>query len=264
MKQTRRKELKTNELSIFLQQIRDAVTQHSNYVIGGIVLVVLILVIGLYVQSSRHAAETRRWNEYHELQREAATGIQPETIERATRLAQETEADPLLGPLARKLAADLTYQRALDMSPIGGSAERTELLETAAQDYRKLINTWPDRKELVAQARLGLASVAESLYVAGQENELQVAREQYQKVIEAGNTGFTSTAEERLNTLEERTRPMKIVATRPAEPGVAATSSAPATATAPAVETAPAAATGPALVPARMAESAPAAATAPQ
>ncbi len=54
MKQARRKELKTNELSIYLQQIQEAVVRHSNYIIGGIVVVGLVVYFGAkYIRRSQ-------------------------------------------------------------------------------------------------------------------------------------------------------------------------------------------------------------------
>jgi hypothetical protein len=249
MKQARRKELKTNELSIYLQQIQEAVVRHSNYIIGGIVVVVLILMIGLYVQSSRHQAETARWNELSEIRKEAAAGIKTETVDRAQRLADETAGDPKLAPVTREEHARLAYQLALTTSPVSNPNEYTRLLNEAKASYQKIIDDFADQPDIVAKGRLGLGSTLESLHVVGQGN-LDAARDQYRKVAESGSAAFAEMAKNRLDTLAERTRPLNIVATLPAEP----------VETAPA-ETAPAESPEAAEAPAA---TAPAPATAPQ
>ena len=53
MKQTRRKELKTNELSVYLQQIYEAAVRNATYLVGGVVVVVIVLVVALLTQRNR-------------------------------------------------------------------------------------------------------------------------------------------------------------------------------------------------------------------
>lgn len=229
MKQARKKELKTNELSIYLQQIQEAVVRHANYIIGGVVAVVLILMIGLYVQSSRHQTENARWNELTEIKEAAATEIKPETLDRAERLADETGNHPYLGPETRELVADLAYQKALQTSPVSNAAEYENLLKKAQASYQTLARSYASRPDIVARAKLGLASTYESLSVVGKA-DIAEAKKQYEEVAKSDNETYSAIAQSRLDTLPERTKPLKIVATLPAEP----------------VETAPAAATGPA------------------
>lgn len=216
MKQARRKELKTNELSIYLEQIRDAAVRYSNYILGGIVLAVLILMIGFYVQSSRAQAESARWTEYREIQQQANQSINADLIARAERLAQETAADPRLGPVARELHAELAYQAGLDTSPVSNPEQFTAFLNQARESYQKLINEHAKRPDVTARARLGLAATLENLLVVGKAQP-QDAAEQYRQVAESKNEAYADLARSRLDTLPERTRPLTIVATRPAE-----------------------------------------------
>lgn len=251
MKQARRKELKTNELSIYLQQIQEAVTRNANYIIGGIVVVVLILMIGLYVQSSRHQAEAARWNELEELQK-PATEVKPETVDRAAALADETAGDSTIGPKARELHADLLYRRALAVSPVSNPGDYVKLLKEAQASYQTLIDGYAKLPAVVARARLNMGSVVESLAVANAAN-LDEARSLYNQVIDSGKSDaalklYAEQAAERLETLADRTRPLEIVATMPAEP----------------VATAPAATTPAAPAQPAPAEAAPATAPSPQ
>lgn len=242
MKQARRKELKTNELSIYLQQIQEYVVQHSNWIIGGIVVVVVILMIGLYVQSSRHQAETARWTELSKIREDSATAVTPELVDRAERLASQTAGDAKLAPATRELHAELAYQLALDTSPVSNPDEYARRLEAARASYEAMVNDCADQPDMVAKGHLGLGSTFESLHVVGKAT-LDQAREQYRLAVESG-TFVAGMAKDRLDTLADRTRPLNIVATLPAEP----------------VETAPATATAPAEAPAATAP----AATAPQ
>jgi len=245
MKQARRKELKTNELSLYLQQIRDAMARNSSYVIGGVVLVVLILMIGLYVQSSRYQTEAARWTEYREIEQEAAMQeqIKPELLDRAESLAQQTAGDPKIGPDARELHARLSYRRALETSPVTSLDEHLRSLEQAKASYQTMIDRYANRPDVVARGRMGLATTLESVAVVNRADISQAA-EQYRKIVDSGHASWAKAAKDRLDTLTERTKPLQIVATRPAEP----------------VETAPA----PVTLPATTAPAEAAPATAPQ
>ncbi|MBI4578715.1 MAG: hypothetical protein HY718_03380 [Planctomycetes bacterium] len=249
MKQARRKELKTNELSIYLQQIRDAATRHANYIFGGVVVVVVVLVIGLYVRHNRHAVEAARWSEYEQIQQAAAQG-KADALDRAASLVNDAGADSRLGPRAAELYAGLAFDKAMRISPLGGSSERAALLEKARDGYQKLIDTYGDRPAVVARARLGLAAVAETLCVDGR-GDAEAAGEQYRKIVDAGVAPYADLAKQQLDTLAERTRKLQIVATRPAEPPSTAPATLPASGS-PQAETAPAVASeAPASAPAQ-------------
>lgn len=216
MKQSRRKELKTNELSLYLQELRDVVTRYSNYIIGGIVVVVLILMVGLYVQRNRYETEAARWREYREIQQAMLEG-KTDVADRAAALADATAGDSRLGPLAKELHARLLYSRAMTISPLAGSSERGDLLEKAKAAYTNLLNASSNRPDLAARARLALADVQETLYVAG-KGDLDSIKADYAKVVDSKIAPYADMAKERLDTLPERVKKLEIVATRPAEP----------------------------------------------
>lgn len=240
MKQTRRKELKSNELKIYLQQVYEAAVRNATYLIGGAVVVVLVLVIGLYYRHSRHEVQAAGWRAYHEIA-QSSPGEKGEVIDRARNLAVEYAGDPVLGPMARQLQADLMYRRALTLDTQVNRTERLQLLSDARDIYQKLIDTEPANSDTANRARMSLAAVAESLYVEGKA-DLTLAEEQYRKLIEGPPNAYTSIARSRLETLPERAKRLEIVATRPAD-----TTTAPATSTAPGdpVETMPATSTAP-------------------
>jgi len=215
MKQTRRKELKTNELSLYLQQIRESAVQYSNYIIGALVVVVIILIIGLSVQRSRVKAETDRWREFRDIQTAVAQN-EGDPASRASALADQTAGDAKLGPLAMGLYGDILREKAMTLSPVVKNPERDQLLEKARGVYEKMIQTYSNRPEVVSEARMKLASVAESLYVDG-KGDLELARKQYEEVIKNPQSAFRDVAQRQLDTLAERTQRLEIVASRPAE-----------------------------------------------
>ncbi len=219
MKQTRRKELKTNELSIYLQQIQEAVGRHSNLIIGGVVVVVLILVAGLLVQRNRHATRQAAWENYHGIQSRMTT-ITPELIEEARQLAEDTRNQGDLGPLAMELHADLNYSLAITLQ---GEPERTkQLLQNAKSIYEQTLARFGSLPAVAARVRMSLAAVEESLLVAG-EGDVERIRKLYQQVIDDPASGFSADASGQLATLDRRLIPLEILATRPAEePGAAA------------------------------------------
>lgn len=216
MKQARRKELKTNELSIYLHQVQEAIARYSSYIIGGVVAVVLVLVIGLYVQHNRHETQAANWRTYRELMKSTAEQPKPEDLTRTRSLVDETAGDPNLGPLAVELHADTAYQRAMSLSPLNSVPERKQMLETARDGYQKILDQFGSRADLAARARLGLAAVAETLYMDG-NGDWKAAEDQYRK-LEEGKGVFAQIARERRETLAQRTEKLRIVATRPAEP----------------------------------------------
>lgn len=215
MKQARRKELKSNELMQYLQDLRDAVVRYSNYIVGGLVVVVLILMIGLYVQHNRHETEAARWREYLELQPAVATG-ETDVIDRAASLADATAGDPRLGPQVQELYARALYARAMTLSPLTESGQRAELLDQAKANYQKLLDRYPGRAGLAARTRLSLADVEETLFLAD-KGELETVRELYGAVVESGVAPYVEMARTQLDSLDDRTRKLEIVATRPAD-----------------------------------------------
>ncbi len=231
MKQARRKELKTNELIQYLKQLRETAARNYNYIMGGVVVVVAILAIGLWVQHNRREAEASRWREYEDIQK-AAMENKTDVIDRAASLAQAAAQDPILGARAKELYAQLSYEKAMSTSTLSPSPEQIALLEQAKSAYQDIINMSSSRPEVVARARMGVASVAETLYVLGKD-DLNVAREQYKQLIASKTEPYADMAQQQLDTLAERTSKMEIVATRPAEVAATAPAKAPAVVAAP-------------------------------
>lgn len=238
MKQSRRHELKTNELKLHLQQMYASAVRNANYLIGGVVVAVLILLLALYIQNRRHNARETAWDQLNDLQR-TNVSEKPEAVEQAAKLAAEHHGDKQLGPLAAMLHADLSYSLAMSLDPAKERDRYLKLLRDARDRYREVAQQYGDTDQRVAaQARLSLAAVEESLLVAGEESK-EAVRQPYEALVKSGTPLYKDLAGEMLASLDERTQPLKLVATRPAETPTTAPATGPA-ATQPIISTRPA------------------------
>lgn len=231
MKQSRRHELKTNELSVLLQQAYDKLTEYGNYILVGLVAVVLALIVAFVVRHNRLATEQLAWRTYFEI-REGDVIEQPELLDRAATLAAQQAGDPVLEPLALSLQADLAYHMAVGPESTLPRDEKIRHLASAERLYEEILDRFAHDAAMTDRLRMSLASTRESLLALDSSRaELDAIRSLYQEVLAGEPTAFQSLARERLDTLAERTRPLLIVSTRPAEPP--ATTLPAATATAP-------------------------------
>lgn len=215
MKPSRRHELKTNELSVFLKQVYAGAAQNLNYVIGGVVVVVAILVVGLYVQRHREKSREEAWAKFTDLQSSADQPTQA-LVDSARELAAAHQGSGDLGPRSAALAADAAYGLALSLDPAKESAKRLELLRDARSRYEGMIERYSDQPAVVAAARFSLAKTEESLLMAGESTKEKVLA-QYQILAKDEHGAFKALADKAMKTLDERTQPLKVVASRPAE-----------------------------------------------
>jgi len=214
MKKTRRQELKTNELSVFLKQVYEKAMQYSNYLLAGVLVVVLVLVVGLiYQQNQRNALRTGR-KEYEDIRQFDVT-VDPGLIDRARVLASDFSEDPNLGPAALELQDTLNYQAAIRADSKQVQVDKIKHLKEAKRLYQQLIDKYGNREELVDRTHMSLASIEESLLLAG-ESTIEQVRAHYQRLIDNDISPYKPLAENLLNDLEERTSPVRIITTQPA------------------------------------------------
>jgi len=214
MKQRRRQELKTNELSIYLKQAYDFLTRNATYVFGAAVVVALIIVVGtLNVRSQRRArADTAARLEL----------IQSGEVTRDAKLLDELKdmastygTDPGLGPEILDMQASLAHQLALNLTTEADKTRRAELLKEAKATCEQAIRTFPSRTDVVARSRLVMATVEETL-LSDHQGDLDRIRALYQQIIDGPPSPYKELARERLETLATRTAPLEIVSSRPA------------------------------------------------
>jgi hypothetical protein len=224
MKPSRRHELKTNELSIFLQQVYASAKQNLNYVIGGVVVVVAILAVGLYIQHRRQATHENAWKQYEDLRTQVGrSGPNPSLLQSAATLAAEQEGSGDLGRPTAALAADIAFELAASLDPVKDKAKRLELLKEARSRYQGMTDRYSDDPDTAAAARFSLANIEESLLMAGESTKEKVLA-LYEPLTKAELGTYKTLAEEQIKTLDERIQPLQIVATRPAEPPATAPS----------------------------------------
>ncbi len=233
MKQSRRKELKTNELGEYLLQCHEWASRNANYLLGGVVVIVLVLGISWVVHSNRLQARQSAWTEYNELHE--VPSVTPTHIERADNLAAKFGQTSDLGPRVTFLKADLAYKRAMNLTGEADREQRVKLLQEAKDTLLSIPKLFADNRQAIAQAHMRLAAVEESLFMAGKGDKEQI-RSYYQQVINEKTAPYVEDASDQLETLDERLALLPLVASRPAEEA----------ATQPAIDNAPAANTAPA------------------
>jgi hypothetical protein len=215
MKKTRRQELKTNELSIILKQIYENILRYSNYLIGGVLVIVLVLVVGLIYQQNRRNAIHNAWNEYNEI-KQSDVITDPNLIDRARILASENSTDRNLGPAAMKLQATLNYDLAMSITDPQQKAQKIEYLKEAKTIYLQIIDQFSTLSDVTDRAYMGLAAVDETLLVMG-ESSIDEVRQHYQRLVANDKSTFKPLAEKLIENVEERTKPLQVIASRPAE-----------------------------------------------
>ena len=213
MKQSRRKDLKTNELGIWLNDLYDSAQRNANYLLGGLLVVVLIVVATMVIRHNRMAKVQSAWSTYYDLRAIDPTK-DPDALNRARDLAQAWTGDPELGPFALQLSGDMAYIMSTSEKD---KTVRLERLNQARSSYEQMLADAGSESDVANAARMSLATVEESLIVEGQ-GSAQKVRELYEKVIASKPNAFVAVAQQKLNTLDERLKPLQIVATRPAEP----------------------------------------------
>lgn len=252
MRQSRRQELKTNELSIYLQQAYDFVSRHLTYVVGAVVVVVLIIIVGTLNVRSQHQARVNAMERINDI-KAGRIARDARLLDEVKDLANSYGGDAGLGPDILDLQASLAHELALNLTTGPDKARRAELLKEAREACERAIRQFKDRSEIVARARFTLAGVAETVLLDGQvepDKQKQEIRDLYQQVIDGPANPYKELAKAQLESLDQRTAKLEIVAARPPAPSPTATQAA---ATRPAVQptavtltppTRPAAATG--------------------
>jgi len=173
MKSQRRHELQHNVLDAEIAKGVQYARSHRTILSWGVVIAaVALLVVWLAVGHVRKKGL--------EAQRQ---------YERLTMDAEITEAEQMDGLKTLSQGRDKRYA-ALALVRLGDvyamqllgamgmpAAQQGELAEMAAGFYRQVIDRYPDQKQAVAEARLGLGKLSES------RGDLAAAREQYQAVL---------------------------------------------------------------------------------
>lgn len=217
MKQSRRQELRTNELSVYLKQLYESAANYANYLIGGVAVVVIVLVIGLLIRRNQVQALADAWATYSEITNQTEQDDAEILLERARTLAAEHGDDKRMGARILSLQARLAHQVALSLDAPGDKDRRLSLLKEARDTLDRLIRDFGDRKETAERAKLSLAAVEESLAVEG-EGDKERIRSIYNDLAGDATCTYATLAQAQLDTLDERLAEFVTVASRPAPP----------------------------------------------
>ena len=213
MKQTRRKELKTNELSQQLQQLYAWAERNSTFLLAGVLAIVAILVIGMLAKQRMHNKEAAGWTSYYELRDKDVTA-ERDSLDRVRQLAAEWKTDSKLGPSVLRLKGTMEARLAMSLADPKDKDQKIQLLNDAVATYQELLDRYGEQGETAAESHMSLAGLEESLVLLGQGN-IEKVRQQYQ-ALASGKSVYSDIASARLGQLEHRLRSMEIVATRPA------------------------------------------------
>jgi hypothetical protein len=221
MKQRRRQELKTNELSIYLQQIYDFLVRNSTYVVGGVVVVALIIIVATMNSRSQRRAKVEAMNRITAIQGgEAVQDLK--LLDEVKDLVNSYGDDPGLGPSLLDLQASLAHRLALGRASEADKTEHERLLDEATSACEQAIRKFAGQPVVVSRAKLALAAIEETRFIDGQGNGEKI-RKLYQEVIDGPVNPYQKLASEQLGSLENRLAKLEIVATRPAASAPATT-----------------------------------------
>jgi hypothetical protein len=213
MKQARRKELKTNELSVQLQNLYASVERNSTLIIAVVLAFVAIFVICLLIYQRRENNRQAGWAAYHDLQTKDPSTSR-DALDNARQLASTWGSDRSLGPAVLALKGTMEHRLAMSLPDPQSKDQKIQLLKEASGTYKELLDRFGDSSQVKAQALMSLAGLEESLAILGQGSPEKV-RQYYQDLVSEPNT-YTQFAKQNLAQLDERLKPIQIIATRPA------------------------------------------------
>lgn len=174
MKQSRRHELKTNELAESLVQFKEWFNKYGNYVLGGVAAVVLIIGGASYYSRSEASRVEQSWSEYRQIDQDfvKAAGtlqqgplINPGQKEKLLDLFQRMEAlanNAQDGALSSEAWRWIGDRRLMLASIYTSDQDIAEALTGAETAYTRAINADSERTFDVLAAKFGLATVYET------------------------------------------------------------------------------------------------------
>lgn len=221
MKTQRRQELKANELSIYLMEMREYVRQHVSTIaivaVGAVLLVAAVAYRGHTVSQSREQG----WQAYRDAVLAAFTPApdnpawQDEAMDQLEAII-DAAPDPIVVSETRWQLAQFCLRQFLEG---GDNDKRARLLEQAEQQCKTILNGPRPSTTMRGAALNGLIAVEENRYVLdGEPAHRENARdylEQLRDGIEFLGTVFQADALSRLNDFEKRWKPL-VLAEAPA------------------------------------------------
>lgn len=225
MKTQRRQDLKTNELSVYINQLGEFVAQHAvGIIVAG---VVLLGGVGAVVYANHTTARNRQlsWQAY----RDALQGSRTPDLENADWVrGVVTQWEAVIADYGEVAAAPQANWQLVDFCLwqfISNDDEelKAELLDSAERSCRTIVDRYPRNTALRAAALNGLAAVEQNRYVLdgdlAHKDRSRAYLEQIRNGKEFLSTPFQTAVLDRLNDFDRMWQPLVLVEPPPpAEP----------------------------------------------
>lgn len=231
MKQTRRHELKQNELAHSLTELKEWLSKYANYVIGAAVAVVAVIGIGSYSSQQRNRQFEQGWADYQAtvedyakaagtVGRGANASIPPDAarMDQAFNNMQQV-ADKYADYedlAARSLLwiGDQALRRLATVQSGPSDAGSLALLDRAEKAYGRVTTEFKNRSLDVAVAQFGLAAIAEE---RGQFDQAKKVYEELSQWEGAELLPMANLAKVKLKEVDNYAKPVTF-ASRPTPP----------------------------------------------
>ena len=192
MKAKRRHELQHNVLDSELGQLLGFFKRRGNQIAWGVLIVVAIVFAGVYLYRQSKAKTMQMQSQYSQYLQSSAPV--DERIEGFKTLAAQ-DSDKRIAAMSCVQVGCLSAEKMLTGTLT--DAERQKLADQAGEYYRRVVDSFPRQKLAVAQARLGLAKLAEG------RGEFAAAKEQYLAVETMGDLTGQPVLQEAKASLEQ-------------------------------------------------------------
>jgi len=224
MKTQRRQQLKTNELSVYLQELTQYVRANATtIVVIGVILVVLIAAVLYRHRSTARAAELG-WQDYQDVLRASATP-EPGKEDWGATVIDQWEAligsndDPQVQARSVWGLAQFCLRQFVESDD---EQVRQVLLQKAESNCRLIVDQHSSNTTLYAAALNGLAAVEENRFVLGgdpaHKQRAKAYLEQLRDEHAFVGTPFQADALARLNEFEAVWKPLVLVEPPPPPP----------------------------------------------
>ncbi len=188
MKAKRRQELKTNDLAAWLADAGKSFSQWGVYVIGGVVVVVLIAVIGLFMSRAKAEAKAQNFADLTAAVQQITASGEPsqDDARRALESIDELIAsagndDFKLAALLRKasIADFMANEVATDLEEGASDREVAKYLAEARAAYETIVNQYQDHALHYGRALFGLFQVEAHAFAIEPDPDHRNRAEQY-------------------------------------------------------------------------------------
>lgn len=211
MKQSRRQELRTNELILKLIELREFVETQWQIVVGAVVVVALIIGGGWYWSYSASVRRSEAMNDLFAARQKSDAKLQ-ERLDSYGRIAGE-HSDPTVTLAVLETIANDAMRNLMVQGPDMDATSRESALDAAQKACDRIRSEFQNRPDALCRAYLGLAAIAEN---RGNKDE---ARKNYKAILDtpalAAVTVYQSIAAKRESTLDARMEPVTILPALP-------------------------------------------------